>query len=497
MKVLVLFVVAGAASAWYSPVLWNVCNSAAAPGSTVVVNADCMDSINPPVDDVMLKLFYSTDGQASWSEVQMTKMSTPGYDSTYEGTFPAPSSGTVYYYVRGDNGTNFGTQSPCNSGDIWPVTDNLLAETAIEGTGDTINDPDGEFLDLTSCAMSYSGGKIYGRITNHSNQWPIRGSIIGPWYLYTVGFRNSEAYTLDTLVYAMTYGNVLGIYTTGLYEINAITKDFTKVAGIEVQTSGNRMVLRCNLSDLTARRGFQPWPNQCGYLCSAKGETRSADASLNSWQHDTTNSSRFYVNRTPRLVVGQNTPPSLTNDRVIPQTGPVGTEFWFSVRYADPDSNLPVLHAVVVGAETIALRPTHHQYQGQDVFDVRRSGFDVGAHEFRFVFNDGASLVSTTPDTFVVTDTASAVAEAPVQGPRSILAQPNPFVDRVKLTFPRLGRAIELLDAAGRRVHLFPSSGAERGASSVTLDGRRLPAGVYYLREDGGPLRRLLVKLGR
>ncbi len=490
-------VLAGPALGWYSPVLWNVCNSAAAPGGSVVVNADCIDSVMPPLDDVALTVFYSTDNQATWQQVPMNAVGRPGYDSTFQCAFPAPGSGTVYYYVRGDNGANFGTQSPFNSGDAWPVTDNLLAETAIEGTGDTINDPDGEWLDLTSCAIGYSAGKLYGRLTNHSNSWPTRGSIIGPWYLYSVGFRNSEAYTQDTLVYALTYASVLGIYTSGLYEINAITHDFTKVADIEVQASGNRLIMRCNLSDLAAQRGFQPWPNQCGYLCSAKGETRSANASLESWQHDTTNSSRYYVNRTPRFVVGQNRPPTVNLGAVEPDSGTSETDFWFHVHYSDADTNLPVLHSVVVDADTFELKPRNHRYAFGVTFEHTRRGFAAGAHEFRFVFNDGMGVVATSPDTFVVLDTSSAVAESPVQGPRSISVETNPFRDRVRLTFPRLARAIELLDAAGRRVCLFRASGAERDASSVDWDASRLPDGIYFLREDGGPLRRLLVKLGR
>ena len=189
--VLLLAATAGSCLAWTSPVLRNVCNSAAGPGAPVVVNADCEDSIRPPSEDVAHTVFYSTDDQENWQQVPMTLMGQPGYDSTYQCAFAAPDSGAICYYVRGDNCTNLGTQSPFNSGDAWPVTDNLLAETALEGTGDTVNDPDGEWLDLTSCAMGYSEGKFYARMTNHYNSWPMRGSIVGPWYLYSVGDRKS------------------------------------------------------------------------------------------------------------------------------------------------------------------------------------------------------------------------------------------------------------------------------------------------------------------
>ena len=247
---------------------------------------------------------------------------------------------------------------------------------AYETTGDTINDPDGELLDLTSAAAGYSDGKLYCRLTNHHNSWPTRGSIIGPWYLYSFGFRNPES-PGDTWGYAMTHVSIL-TYSDGLYEVNAYTHDFTKIANIDIQMNGNRLIMRCDLSDLAARPRFQPWPNQCGYICTARGDARSADLSLNSWLHDSTNSSRFYP-ITPRLTVGQNTPPQLTNSRVLPETGPVGTEFWFSARYSDAGLQPAGHPRGRRGRGDAALTPAHHQYVNPDVFDRRQSDFAEGA----------------------------------------------------------------------------------------------------------------------
>ncbi len=491
--------VSGQAFGWYSPILWNVCNSAAVPGGSVVVNADCIDSINP-LDDMGLTVFYSTDNQATWQQAPMNAVGQPGYDSTYQCAFPAPGSGTVYYYVRADNGTNYGTQSPYNSGDAWPVTDNLLAETALEGTGDTINDPDGEYLDLTSCAIGYSAGKFYGRLTNHttSNSWPTRGTILGPWYVYSVGFRNSEAPS-DTWAYAMTHVSIL-TYTDGLYEVNTYTHDFTKIGNIDIQMSGNRLIMRCNLSDLVARPHFQPWPNVCGYLCSAKGETRSADISLNSWQHDTTNSSRFYVDRTPRLVVGQNQSPVLNLAGVDPDTGTGETDFRFHVHYSDADTNLPVLRSVVIDNEdSFAVRPRNHRYAAGVTFEDTLSGFGAGPHEYKFVFSDGVSVVTTPPDTFFVIGTG--VAEVPCGDAAGFSASPNPFSRSVRFHVPFGWRVLRIFDRCGKLVRSLPTPRSlTPNPYSLTWDGtdksgRLLPAGVYFLREERGPLRRLLVKL--
>jgi len=478
------------AQAWNSPVLWNVCNSAAVSGGTIVVDADCIDSIRPPAGDFALRVFYSSDSEATWQQASMDAVAQPGYDSTYEGRFPAPAAGMVYYYVRADNGTNYGTESPVNTADAWPVPDNLLAETALEGTGDTMNNPDGEWLDLTSCAMGYSAGYIYARLTNHYTSWPTSGGLFGPWYVYSAGFWNSEASTRDTLGYTMTHVNVLS-YTDGLYELNRYESTYTRIGDIDIQTSGNRLIMRCKISDLAARPGFQPWPNQCGYLCGAKGDARTANLSLQSKDNDTTNAARFYINRTPRLVVGQNKPPALTNSRVIPQSGPLGTAFWFSTRYSDADSNLPVLHAVVIDGETIALKPTHHQYWGPDVFDCHDSGFAVGPHHFQFVFSDGAALVASTPDTFLVT--AGAVAEVEKSGSARFSVEPNPFHGTTVVSMAgSQPRTLAICDVQGRTIRSIPAR-----SPALQLDLRSFPAGVYFLRADGSSQRRLLVKLGR
>jgi hypothetical protein len=488
---LLVAVTLGLCPAWTSPVLWNVCNSAAAAGGTIVVHADCVDSIRPPQDNVALRVFYSTDNQVSWQQVTMAAIAQPGYDSTYEGSFPAPSSGTVYYYIRGDNGTNYGTQSPFNSGDAWPVPDSLLAEAALEGTDDTVNDPDGEWLDLTSCALGYSDGRFYARLTNHSNSWPTSSGLFGPWYLYSVGFWNSEAATGDTLGYAMVHVSIL-TYTNGLYELNRYESTYTKIGDIDVQTSGNRFIMRCDAANLASRPGFQPWPNQCGYLCGAKGDTRSANLLLQSRMHDSTNASRLYVDRTPRLVVGQNQPPALSLAGVDPDTGTGAADFRFHVRYVDADTNLPVLRCVVVDADTFDLVPNSHRYAAGVTYARTFNGFGAGPHEFRFVFDDGISIVTTPPDTFFVT--SSGVAEVPNRGADGLSVSPNPFSGAVRFRVPSSCRVLRIFDRCGKMVRSLPPSHSQSW-DGTDGSGRLLPAGTYFLREEGGPLQRLLVKL--
>src|SRR5512137_210126 len=84
---------------WTGPWLESVCNSAPQPSGIVYVNADAPDVVNP-TDVVSAVLFYSTDNQATWQQVPMSRSSQPGYESTFVASIACPGSGTVWYYVQ-------------------------------------------------------------------------------------------------------------------------------------------------------------------------------------------------------------------------------------------------------------------------------------------------------------------------------------------------------------------------------------------------------------
>jgi hypothetical protein len=484
----------GTAFGWTTPTLTSVCNSAPAPGGVAVVDADASDAAGL-TDDMTAVLFYSFDNQATWQQTAMAPVGLPGYDSTLEASFPVPGSGSVRYFVRASSGSNFGTQSPFNSGNVWPVSDNWLAEIADEPAGDTFNSPRGAYLDLTSAAIGSSDSFFYCRLTNNNNSWPTRASILGPWFIYAVGFRNPAAPS-DTWGFAMTYCNIAGIYSSGLFESSTSGSAFERFADIDAVTSGNRLVMRCRISDLLSRERFGPWPNEYGFLTGVRADTRSADLSMVSTPHDTTGFCRFYVNRTPGFMIGPNAAPILSQARVVPRQGQPETNFWFNARYTDADSNLPVVHSVVVDDDTFSLKPNHHQYWAGVLFDVTRSGFEVGWHRFHFLFNDGMAEVTSSPDSFEILGTAAA---DPSQGAldRTFDARPNPFSSTVRLRGGPHGRSLMIFDHRGRMVRSLATGGSE---AAVTWDGRDgsgcvLPDGVYFLRDDAGPLQRLLVKL--
>jgi hypothetical protein len=488
----VIVLLVGSAGAWSSPKLACVVNSAAAPGATVTVHADVLGPFDL-TEMFSAWLDYSTDNQATWHRVGMSPVTEPGFDSTFAGTFTAPGSGTVWYRVAAEDTFGRAFHSPVNSSDIWPAPMNLLAPTSDEPTGDCINNPDGPFLDLTGCWMTYSGSRFYARITNNDDEWPLSKLFPPTWYLYAAGFRNPDA-SQDTWTFAMAYGNILGIYEPGLYQVNSYTFDFEKFAEIDYQINGNVLQMRCAAADLAANPHFGPWPNSSGFLRAARADTRSVDISQNNYLHDTTNQSRWYVDRTPKFAVNQNQPPVLVRPRVVPEQGTPATDFYFDVQYSDPDSNLPLLRVVVVDEEdTLRLSPNSHRYWTNVLYASNRSGFAPGTHVARFVFNDGLAA-ATAVDTFVVSDTTGVAEGACPATTNQLTATPNPFSSRVVLEVPGSTGGLEVRDCVGRLVRRFPA-GLRHHWDGTGANGQQIPAGVYLLCPAGrgaGRPRRLI-----
>jgi hypothetical protein len=473
-----------------APVMRNICNSAPQPGGTVWVNADIFDTLAGP-GPVAAQLMYSTDDEASWTTLSMTRIAQPGYDSTFAASFPMPGSGAVYYYLRANEGVSYASQSPLNTANTWPPPDNLLVSVVDEPAGDTVN-AEGPHLDLTGTSVGYSSDYVYALITNNSGNWPLY-RFPTPWYIYTVAFMSRQMPT-DSFAFALTHANVVGLFSTGLVLFNRYLNSFERIADIDVQTSGNRLYMRGRWSDMTSRPEFGPWPNSDKFLTVGAG-TASFYGPGSWYARDFTDTANFYCLGTPVLNVGENTPPVLASPNVAPRTGPLGTSFNFTVRYTDANNNLPVLRAVVVDAETISIGTGNHKYSVGVDFNRRLAGFAVGVHQFHFVFDDGMSRVTTPPDSFEVTGTA--IAENPGRGPLLLLATPNPFRERVRFRGAARAAWLEIRSDLGRLVRRMRAASDDFSWDGCDDEGRRLPAGLYFarLREAGKSRRIRLIKL--
>jgi hypothetical protein len=438
----------------------SICNSAPAPSQATLVNTDIAGF---PAADITSGFFYSSDDQASWTEGPLLVIGTPGYESTWQGSFPTPGSGTVWYYVQADSAQFRMTQSPRNSDDAWPPPDNLVAWAAVEPAGDAFNNPEGPWLDLTGVWLGYSDEYFYFRLTNNHDSWPTSGGLL-KWYAYSVGFANPEAPS-DTWILAPVYVDAWPVMQFGLYAINRYTGATPeKLGDIDYQTSGNRLDMRCRIADMTGDRRFGPWPNSPGWLASAaNAQTITVSGST---LKDTTATCVYYGGRTQSKLVGRNTSPQVSMSGVYPDSGTGQTAFLFSVRYADADTNLPVIRCLLVDGDTSELVPSGHGYWGGVIFRATLVGFEPGWHRFSFRFDDGMSAVATPDDSFFVYGLG--VGKPDAVRPRI----DGPNFARGTLRLPH--GTVELLAADGRKVlDLRP------GPNDVS----RLSPGIYFVRE--------------
>ncbi|UCG41852.1 MAG: hypothetical protein JSU73_08155 [candidate division WOR-3 bacterium] len=476
-----------------APGLSDICSSAPAPGGDILVHTDVAvldsdgiewDTEGPPAE---LRVFYSTDSQSSWTEVVMTRLGTPGYDSTWQADFAVPLSGTVVYYVNAEHDGFMATQSPYNGGDTWPPGQNLIARVAVDDTGDAV-EPEGPYLDLTGAYVGYSADHFYFVLTNNDDQWPTSGGLL-KWFSYSLGFANPDAPS-DTWVFAPVYVDAWPVMQYGLFAINRYSGEMPeRVGDIDHHTAGNRLVMRCAITDMTSDPRFGPWPNQLGYVYAA-AITQTITIS-GATAKDTTATGLFYAPRTPQLVVGENTTPVLSQARVVPRVGTPEDVFRFGLYYTDADTHLPVRRSLVVDEDTFELVPSSHRYWGRVLFSLNRSGFGLGLHWFHFSFDDGISTVTTTPDTFRVA--RASVAEGQGTSQARFSAGPAVFRDRVVLSKVNRGDVVEVRNSVGGVVRLIWA-----GSMSAVWDGRNnegveVPAGTYFIRTQSSPGSRLRV----
>jgi hypothetical protein len=473
-----------------APVMTNIINTAPAPSGVVTVNADIVDTLLGP-GPVTAELMYSTNGEASWTTIGMTRIGEPGYDSTFTASFPIPGSGTVYYYLRASDGVSYATQAPVNLNDVWPPPDNLLTKAVDEPAGDTVN-AEGPFLDLTGVYMGYSNDYVYAMLTNNSTGWPLY-RFPTPWYIYSVALASRQMPT-DSFALALAHASIVGIFTTGLALLNRYTQGYQRIADIDEQTSGNRLYLRCLWTSITSRPEFGPWPNRDKFL-TVGAATLSFFGPSNWHPRDVTDTAAFYCLGTPSFDIGQNRAPVLSNADVHPRSGLPGTDFRFQVRYTDLDNNPPVLHAVVVDAETLSLIPNGHRYAAGTYFAAQEQVFTPGTHSFQFVFDDGMARATTPVDTFTVFGTA--IADAGTSTQESFRAQPNPFRNRVRFRGVARETWLEIRSSAGRLVRRMKAVSPDVLWDGLDDSGCRLPSGVYLARlvENNRSRRLRLIRL--
>ncbi len=455
-------------------------NSAAEPYGTMTVNVDVIEN-DLPTEAGEVSVFYSTDGQATWTETPLAAV--PDYTGgTWEASFGVLDQPVSYYFVAlDDDAAAF--SSPANPGDIFPPPKSLMANPGTEVGGDVTNPPD-PALDLDGFWNTYSDTHIYATLSNATGTWPTAQTIFGPWYIYTAVLDNPDAGE-DSLAVAMVYGNVPLIAATGLYVVDARDTSYTRIGDIEYQFEDGDLNMRCELADLYASPYFGP-DNPSGYYNLGVGTATVWLANLGNAVDSSCIHS--YYHRTGTGVLGGNTSPELEAavHALSTEQGVNGVIATLSVTYSDPDGDLPTVRRVYVDGSPIEMGAgPDHDYAAGVEFTVD-ADLTLEDHVYYFSFSDGVATVETDPDTILL---GSGVPEEPPAAAvalRSIWPSPARSDASFLFTLPEgENGTLTVYDVRGRLVKkIWSGPGGQRSCMWDGTDGRGEPvaSGVYFAR---------------
>ena len=369
--------------------LENLCSSA--PSIQFVTHADLSDSLTE-ASNTSASVYVSTDNQQSWLEnTNVSPLDQPGYETTWGATTTTDGGNNVSWYLSGSLdsesiGLSFGqvtvSQSPYNSSNQWPPSNNLYATIANDDSGET-----GSGQDILSLQATYSDDKLYTSL-GLNGSCCNEGSFFGPWNLYVIAVVNPDA--AEPVAYAYGYGNGgLGQLYPAIYKIDG---DLTTgdVSGFEVlsenfdySTAGNQLQASSLLSIITNDAGWGEWPNSFNGV-GLVGVTVSAgldglDIAINLL--DTSDVGVLVMSTQSQT---SNTAPILSD--AIFDNGEL------SVVYTDAENNLAVQREVYIDDVVMLMTPDSHTYSEGVIF--RASGVSGGAAILSF--SDGA--LTTTLD---------------------------------------------------------------------------------------------------
>ncbi len=459
------------------PTLDDTCSSAVLPFGTMTVNVDITenDALTLPGE---ASVFYSLDGQASWSEALLSHAGGTLGD-TWEASFSV-GSGDVHYYIMAHDDSAAAFGAPVNTANAYPPGVNLTADPADEPGGDAV-DHDTNSLDLNGARFGYSDTHLYGSLSNMTGSWPTSGGIFGPWYAYTVAIANPDA--TGDVGFAMVYADVPILLPSGLYRVALSDSSYTRIGDIDHTIQGGDLHLRCSLALLYAQPEFGS-QNPSGYYLTGAGTGTVTLAEILT-PNDYTSIYAFY-RRTDLTPVDSNTSPVLSDPGygivTAPETRDAAVNFF--VTYSDADGNLPVERSLVLDGAPLAMAtgPDHDYAAGVQ--------FELGAmlspddHTYFYRFSDGVATVTTDVDTIhLATGVPDVVAgRATIH---SVWPQPSRGEATVSFSVPsgRIGR-VDIYDALGRRVRaLWLGAGGEHDLSWDGRDdgGRDVASGIYFV----------------
>ncbi|HEQ98458.1 MAG TPA: hypothetical protein ENO22_03850 [candidate division Zixibacteria bacterium] len=304
-----------------------------------------------------------------------------------------PPSDILEWYWRSENDTAVVSQSPKNEGDDFPAPDYLVTDMGADPAGDAENAA-GSYLDITHLYASYSDTKLYFRLENNGGGFPTSQGLF-TYFIYTVGILDPN--TTDSVAFALVYANVPGLFSPGLYVMDAVDSSFSQIASITTSISGNMLNLSCNISDLTSHPAWSDWPPPAGFIGMAPV---TATALLTDLSVNDMGKAGVFVPKSNLLDFSLENNSPLLSDVNVSLAGE--DTVMAKITYTDQDSHLPTVRNFVFEGIEYPMLACVKSYDTGALFEQSAIVAETGWYDYYFQFSDGMATVATALDSIYV-----------------------------------------------------------------------------------------------
>jgi Dockerin type I domain len=364
-----------------------------AVSDTVHFNFDITDSLYMDTTAVH-QLVYRDQSATSWSEIQFEELYQVCGSVTFSAPFTyQPETDILEWFLQSENDTTVVSQSPENSGNLFPVPEYLMADMGADAVGDAENTSN-NFLDIIHSYASYSDTKLYFRLDNNGGGFPTNSGIF-TYFIYSVGLIDPN--TTDSVAYVLVYANVPALFSPGLYRLDPVDSSFTNLASIETNISGNSLNMSCNISDLTSQPGWSDWPPPSGFIGMAPV---TATVVLTDMQTNDFGKTGLFIPKSTLLDYTVSNNPPILIDVSVSNFG--NDSVLAEATYTDADSNPAVMRNLIFQSTTYPMKACEKDYALGALFEHRMTVTEDGWYDYYFEFSDGLSVVSTPVDSIYI-----------------------------------------------------------------------------------------------
>ncbi|MCK5833458.1 hypothetical protein KAH81_07295, partial [bacterium] len=443
------------------------------------------------------KLYYSTDGQNSWSNVNAI------LDEGDRYTAATPSiAGDAHWRFYFESAETWGGQTPVYTGtstcrlpiNYYTMWDDPAGiDSSAYGGGD--------WLDIIKAGFCVSSTRFYGIIIKTNSDYRETdgeswGGIVDLYddnygYLFSI---NNPAVPTSNVFYSIAkcraanppdIGGGSVELAPGILKVVDMSNIYA-IGDAEIVVVAETMFVSCLISDLTGDADFGTWPNDKRYL-NVSAQTMHLHIWGYIWALNThfymademKNGHAYYKNPIAEWKSSPsapNTPPVLTGPYVNYDAGLDITEV--GITYQDADENPPeYVNLDILGRVTYHLQKDQIEGPYGWITGIWYSAEIPGYHgfgaDFTFVASDGI-------DEFILPAGPMYVdsAERPELA-KLVSVSPNPFNSVCKIEAP-VGARVEIFDIRGSFVDAFNI--ADQSGEQYWQPSGDVTSGVYYIK---------------